>query len=308
MIKVNKIPSGLNAVIGCFIVCGGLLLLWAGSKLEIIWSLPLGIIFSFLMLTNYALMHEAAHDIFHSHAKINHLGGVILSWLFPMSFTVFKVSHIVHHCCNRTDHEMFDCYYEKDSRLIKYIQWYGLLTGLWWILIPIGNVLLAIHPAILKTRPFRQARSTSRVFDNYDSQLTRQLRLEILSGFVFWVCASILLSLKWESVLIFYGFFAFNWSTRQYVTHAFTVREVINGALNLSVSRPMQWILLQGQWDLVHHQHPQVSWLRLPNFADQTASPVSYLKQYLKLWAGPRLCTESAPGILPQTEYQRMQE
>lgn len=308
MKQANQIPGRLNSIIGVFVFSGSLLLLWAGSKLEIIWSVPLGITFSFLMLTNYALMHEATHGIFHADANVNHLGGVVLSWLFPMSFTVFKVSHIVHHCCNRTDHEMFDYYYEKDWKIIKYIQWYGLLTGLWWILIPIGNLLLAIHPGILKTKPFRNARSTSRVFDNYDRKLTRQLRLEVLSGIVFWMCVSALLALRWETVLIFYAFFALNWSTRQYVTHAFTVREVVNGALNLSVSKPMQWILLQGQWDLVHHQYPRVSWLQLPDFAEQTAPPVSYLKQYLSLWSGPRLCTESAPVILPQTDYQMMQE
>ncbi|HFD13088.1 MAG TPA: fatty acid desaturase [Crenotrichaceae bacterium] len=307
MKQASEIPGRLNCVLGTFVFGGGLLLLWGGSRVELVWSIPLGIVFSFLMLTNYALMHEAAHNVFHHRSIVNHLYGVVLGWLFPMSFTVFKVSHVVHHCYNRSDHEMFDYYYENDWKIIKYIQWYGLLTGLWWILIPIGNVLLAIHPAILKTRPFRNARSTSRVFDNYDCELTRRLRLEILSGILFWTGASMLLALRWETVLIYYGFFAFNWSTRQYVTHAFTVRDVTNGALNLSVSKPMQWILLQGQWDLVHHQHPHVSWIRLPDLSQHSEPPRSYLKQYLSLWAGPRLCKEPAPEILPQSDYQLMQ-
>jgi fatty acid desaturase len=302
----NKTPGNLNVAISIFVFCCVLLLLWIGSRVELIWSIPLGIVFSFIMLTNYALMHDAAHEVFHNDGKINHLFGVVLSWLFPMSFTIFKVSHVVHHCCNRTDHEMFDYYYENDLKIVKYIQWYGLLTGLWWILIPIGNLLLAIHPGILKTRPFRNARSTAVVFDNYDRKLTRRLRMEIVSGILFWFSANLLLSLKWETVLIFYGFFAFNWSTRQYVTHAFTVRDVTKGALNLSIAKPMQWILLQGHWDLVHHQHPHVSWIHLPTFSEQTEKPRSYLKQYLGLWLGPRLCTETAPDILPQTDYQVM--
>ena len=107
--------------------------------------------------------------------------------------------------------------------------------------------------------------------------------------------------------MIFYAFFAFNWSTRQYVTHAFTVRDVKNGALNLSVSRPMAWILLQGQWDLVHHQHPHVSWMYLPLLGRSSKKPVSYLKQYLKLWGGPKPCTERGPEILPQEVYKVME-
>ena len=303
----HKIPSRTNIIIatGVFLVAIGLL--WIASQLELAWSIPLGIAFSFILLTNYALMHEATHGVLHENSRVNWLAGMVLSWLFPMSFTVFKVSHVVHHCCNRTDHEMFDCYYENDLKSIKYIQWYGLLTGLWWILIPIGNLLLAIHPGLLRTRPFRNARSTAVVFDDYDQRLTRKLRFEVVMAIIFWVSVINLLSVRWESIAIFYALFAFNWSTRQYVTHAFTTRDVKNGALNLYVSKPMSWLLLQGQWDLVHHQHPHVSWIHLPKLGNNSKKPVSYLKQYLNLWKGPRPCTEPGPEILPHKDYQVMQ-
>ena len=289
---------------GVVIAAIGLLVL--GSRLDIMWSLPLGILFSFVLLTNYALMHEAAHGVLHHHARYNWLSGMILSWLFPMSFTVFRVSHVVHHCCNRTDHEMFDCYYERDFKPVKFVQWYGLLLGLWWPLIPVGNMLLAIHPGILRTRPFRSARSTSVVFNDYDRGLTRLLRMEVLLALVFWFSIINLFALRWETILIFYLCFAVNWSTRQYVTHAFTVRDVKNGALNLEVSRPMSWILLQGQWDLVHHQHPHISWIHLPALGESSAQPISYWKQYIRLWKGPRPCNEPGPAMLPQQEYQVM--
>ena len=106
---------------------------------------------------------------------------------------------------------------------------------------------------------------------------------------------------------MFYAFFAFNWSTRQYVTHAFTVREVRDGALNLKVSRPLGWILLQGQWDLVHHQHPHVPWIHLQKLATDSQAPVSYVRQYLKLWKGPRLNTVPGPAILPKEDYRVME-
>jgi len=303
----HKIPSFINVVIASGVFLLAIILLWVGSRVDLLWSIPLGILFSFILLTNYALMHDATHDVLHENSTVNWLFGMVLSWLFPMSFTVFKVSHVVHHCCNRTDHEMFDCYYDGDSKLIKYIQWYGLLLGLWWSLIPLGNLLLAIHPGVLRTKPFRKARSTAVVFDNYDNRLTWKLRFEVLMAIVFWIAIVNVLSLNWQSILIFYAFFAFNWSTRQYVTHAFTIRDVKNGALNLSVSRLMSWILLQGQWDLVHHQHPHVSWIHLPSLGKTSAKPESYMKQYIRLWKGPRPCKEPGPEILPQTDYQGMQ-
>ena len=302
-----SIPSRINVMLAAGVMLLAVVLLWLGSSLTLIWSLPLGVVFSFLLLTNYALMHEASHDVLHHNGKVNWFMAMVLSWLFPMSFTVFKVSHVVHHCCNRTDHEMFDCYYEKDFKPVKYIQWYGLLLGLWWPLIPIGNLLLAVHPGLLRSKPFRRARSTAVVFDDYDKTLTRRLRLEVLSGVMFWFVLVFGLQLRWETLAIYYACFAFNWSTRQYVTHAFTVRDVKNGALNLSVSRPMSWVLLQGQWDLVHHQHPHVPWIHLPVLGRGSRPPVSYLKQYISLWKGPRLCTEPAPSILPKEDYKVMQ-
>lgn len=301
-----KIPSRTNMIIATVVFLVAIGLLGLAAQLELVWSIPLGIVFSFILLTNYALMHEATHGVLHEIPKVNWLAGMIISWLFPMSFTVFKVSHVVHHRCNRTDHEMFDCYYEKDLKSIKYIQWYGLLTGLWWILIPMGNLLLAIHPGILRTKPFRNARSTAVVFDDYDQHLTLKLRFETVMAIVFWLSVISLLSVRWETLAIFYAFFAFNWSTRQYVTHAFTTRDVKNGALNLTVSKPMSWLLLQGQWDLVHHQHPHVSWIHLQELSKSSKKPVSYLKQYLRLWKGPIPCTEPAPDILPNKDYQVM--
>jgi hypothetical protein len=100
------------------------------------------------------------------------------------------------------------------------------------------------------------------------------------------------------NTLILYSCFAFNWSTRQYVGHAFTRRDVIEGAWNLRHNRLMTWVLLHGEWDLNHHRRPDVSWYYLPRLASPDEPRRSYLRQYWRLWLGPRPATEPAPESL----------
>jgi len=304
--KQFPIPDRLNITLVFAVMAFAIGLLWVGTKTNGLWIIVPAIIYSFLLLTNYALIHEGTHGVLHSNQKINYLLGTIISWLFPISFTVLKVTHIVHHCCNRTDHEMFDYYYQGDSRIIKYIQWYGLLLGLWWFLIPIGTLLLAIAPRLLISTPFRKARSTAVLFDDFDQREIWRIRLEVAGGIIFWIALYHFLQLDWEILLAFYICVAFNWSTRQYVTHAFTPRDVRNGALNLTVSRPMGLLLLNGHWDLVHHQHPHVPWYYLDRLAKESQAPVSYWRQYFRLWRGPRLCNQKGPDALPKSVYQGM--
>lgn len=302
----DGIPQKLNLAIAAAIYAAAIALLWLGSQLGWLGTVAVGVVFSFVLLTNYALMHEATHDMLHGNARVNWATGMLLGWLFPMSFTVLHVTHIVHHCCNRTDHEMFDCYYDGDSRFLKYGQWYGLLLGLWWPLIPIGTVLLAVVPGALRSMPFRRARSTAVLFDDFGVREMWKIRIEVVLGVLFWFALFKILQLDWRSTLLMYACFGINWSTRQYVTHAFTVRDVKNGALNLKVSRPMQWILLNGHWDLVHHQHPHLPWTLLPEAGRDSAPATGYWKQYFRLWRGPRRCEGPGPEILPKQLYEEM--
>lgn len=300
------IPGRLNLGIAAAVIALALGLLWLGARMSPMGIWVLGVVFSFVMLTNYALIHEATHDTFHGRSGANWLAGTVLSWFFPTAFTVLRVTHIVHHCCNRTDHEMFDYYYAGDNRLFKYIQWYGLLLGLWWPLIPTGTALLAAARWVTHTPPFKRARSTAVLFDGFGKRELRLIRLEVVSGIAFSALLFHVLSLSWQVVLIYYACFAVNWSTRQYVTHAFTPRSVREGALNLAVSRPLGWILLNGHWDLVHHQHPHVPWTCLALLGRASPPSVSYWRQYLRLWAGPQPCPEPGPDMLPQSAYRAM--
>ncbi|MDK2125820.1 fatty acid desaturase [Parachitinimonas caeni] len=275
-------------------------LLWLGSHLPLGGTLLCGLLMAFVLLTNYALMHEAAHRVLHGQRWLNDLLGSFAGMLFPMSFTLLRFGHAVHHCCNRTDHEMFDYYYPHDRLWLKYGQWYGLISGLYYPLVPLGSILLAVAPALLRSGPFRRARTTAVLFDDFGAPQIRRVRIEVVATAVFWWAMFAWLDLQWQSVLLMYACFGFNWATRQYVTHAFSRRDVMSGAWNMRVSRPMGWILLNGQWDLVHHQQPWLPWTELAKAGQNSEPPVSYWRHYFRQWLGPRPNTEPAPQPLPR--------
>jgi fatty acid desaturase len=293
-------PAALNILLLLAVQVFTLTVLWVVSRLDWIWAIPIGMAASFILLTNYALLHEAAHDNLHPDAGANRFWGTLSGWLFPVSFTFLQISHRVHHRNNRTDYEMFDYYYPGDNLLIKYAQWYSILIGIYPPIIPVGSILMAFTPWVYDAKPFANARSSAVLFAN--NQFLKpdiaKIRTEVIGGAIYWLLVWNLLSLNPLPVLIVYACFCFNWSTRQYVTHAFTPRDVIGGAFNLQVGRLTGWILLNGQWDQVHHKYPQTPWLYLPSHAGTTMEPVSYWRQYLKMWKGPRPNFDAAPRPL----------
>ncbi|WP_374114943.1 fatty acid desaturase [Thiolapillus sp.] len=119
----KNIPAALNLLVVASLIVTVLFLLWLASRLPLPASLVIGLLFAMLLLTNYQLIHEATHGLLHPSPGVNENVGMLLSWLFPVSFTLMKVTHIVHHCCNRSDHEMFDCYYPGDSRILCCQPW-----------------------------------------------------------------------------------------------------------------------------------------------------------------------------------------
>ncbi len=295
------IPNRLNVCLVAIVYVAAIGLLWAGSHVESWYAVAsLGIAFSYVLLTNYALLHEATHNNLHASSRWNHVLGVLTGWLFPVPFSMIHVTHQGHHLRNRTDHEMFDLYYPGDNRFLKYGQWYSILCELFWPIVPIGGLLAAFWPGLLTSRPFQKARSSNYLLGDVTGGDLRALRLEVLLNVVFFVVLFRLLDLRWQNTLVLYACFAFNWSTRQYVGHAFTRRDVIEGASNLRHNRLMSWILLHGEYDLNHHRRPDLSWYYLPGLSRPGEERPGYIRQYWRLWRGPRPNTEPAPEVLQQ--------
>jgi fatty acid desaturase len=294
------IPHRLNCVLVLVVCSSAVGLLWLGSWFDRWYAiLAVGVAFSYLLLTDYALLHEAAHHMLHPHRTTNRVLGTAAGLFFPCPFSMIEAMHQGHHLRNRTDHEMFDLYYPTDNRLVRFVQWYGILCGLFWPFVPLGAVLFAACPRLLRSKVFRQARSSSYLLGDVRGSALGAIRAEVALTIALFAALFWLLDLKWPNVLLMYACFAFNWSTRQYVGHAFSKRDVIEGAYNLRHNRLMSWILLNGNWDLNHHRHPEASWYYLPRVS-QPGDPTrpGYVRQYWRLWRGPRLNTEPAPEAL----------
>jgi fatty acid desaturase len=292
------IPNRLNLVLVALVFSCGVALLWLGSQAGPWYLVVLvGVVFSYLMLTNYALLHEAAHGNLHSGARVNYLLGVVTGLLFPIPFRLMRTTHQNHHHHNRTDHEMFDLYYPSDNRVLKWSQWYCLLCGLFWPLVPLGAVIFALFPGLLRWQVFKKADPARGVaiVANLERAAIRAMRLELLLIVAFFCCLFWLFDLRWLNTLILYACFSFNWSTRQYVGHAFSRRDVVEGAWNLCHYPWMSWLLLHGEWDLNHHRRPDVPWYYLPCLSLPDEPRMAYWKQYWRQWLGPRPCQEAEP-------------
>lgn len=290
------VPNVLNIALVFLDVAGAVLLLWLASWLDSAWAIfGIGIVFSYLMLTNYALLHEATHHNLHSRPAWNYCLGVVAGVFFLAPFSMIRVTHQGHHQRNRTDAEMFDLYYAADSFFLKCCQWYGTLAGLFWPCIPVCALLFAVCPRTIGLQLFSGPPFGNANVKDITPRDLRRIRLEILLTLAVFTLLLWLCQWRWLGFLILYACFSLNWSTRQYVGHAFSKRDVVEGAWNLRHNRLMSMILLHGEWDLTHHRHPEVSWYYLPGLAAPDEPRLGYIKQYWRQWLGPRLATEPPP-------------
>src|SRR6185295_19033194 len=90
----------------------------------------------------YSSLHEAEHGILLPSRIWNNSLGAFLGMFFPAPFHLLRQSHLGHHYRNRSDDEAFDLYFEGDNPIWKWLQLYGILTGLFWLTIALSNILL----------------------------------------------------------------------------------------------------------------------------------------------------------------------
>jgi len=294
--KELPIPGALNLALAVAAPAAALgLLVFASRTPSWGWRIAAAVAFSYVNNTIFSLLHEAVHSHLHANRTVNEWAGRFLAAFFPTGLGFQRICHLGHHRRNRTDEEVFDYILPGENRTVKTIQWYGILTGLYWLIPPLGCLLYLLWPGFFRlperlrtSRYFRQT-STGAMLSGFADAPEGTIRLEILLSCALQAAFIWALGLTPAGWLTCYAAFGINWSSLQYADHAFTERDVHDGAWNLRVNRLVQYLFLNYHHHKAHHQNPQVPWLHLPKLVDDSEERPRFLKIWLRMWRGPRI-------------------
>ena len=254
------------------------------------WSLVLlCCVFSLAMNSVYSTIHEAHHRILFPNVRVNDAVGVLLALFFPAPFHLLRQGHLGHHRKNRSDDEAFDLYFDYDNKLLKHLAWYGILTGLYWVMVACSSVVILFAPFVLRPSLWRWDRTSEVFLRHFDPTTFPIMRLEaalivVMHGSILYVTG-----FPWFNYLVMYYSFGLLWSSLQYVHHYQAERDVRNGAYNLKTVEVFDVLLLNHNWHKTHHQHPCVPWRYLREVARECDTQSESLwKAYLRMWKGPQ--------------------
>jgi len=287
------IPAKTNLAIACLQLVALPSILWAAGRVDHVWALVLlSLAYAVVMNSAYAMLHEAEHNLLHPQPALNQALGVLLALFFPAPFHLIRQGHIGHHVRNRSDDEAFDLYFEGENRFWKYLQLYGTLTGLWWVLICAANFIAVFNPALLAARRARFDRTTEAFLESLNPKYEWLVRIEALAAIALHAAMIYAWSIPVAHYLAVMFGFGFTWSAMQYAHHYGTVRDVRRGAMNLKTFPLLDLVWLNHNWHLNHHLHPTVPWIHLPRLSDAREIRGSLHAAYLREWRGPRFSTE----------------
>lgn len=295
----EPVPAGLNLVLCAAAAAGAAALLRAASRADspaVLAACAAG--FAFFNNTVFSLLHEAVHGILHPDRRVNDALGRLLAGFFPTAFALQRAFHLGHHRRNRTAAELFDYLRPGESRWLKAAQWYGLLTGAYWLAPPLSSLLVALWPGALRAAARRDgwARQTSAAAmaagaaEVPASAARRDALAAAFVQAVLWFGLG-LTPAGWAAC---YAAFALQWSALQYADHAFSELDARGGAWDLRVDPLTRVFFLNYHHHRAHHLSPQTPWLHLPARVDHGRPRPSWLGVYLAMWAGPRPLPEGA--------------
>lgn len=305
------IPAHLNLLLLALAIGASATTLAVASHAGSLWlMLAAAIAFSFVNNTIFSLLHEAVHGIFHPNRRVNLWAGRLAAAFFPTSFSVQRAFHLTHHQYNRTPDEQFDLIRPGDNKLLKYLQWYSILSGLYGLSPSLFCVLYALSPRLFKLRVWARKdtgighqTSAAIYFGAVEKVPLRIVRAEVLLAFAVQAALGWLLGLDPGAWLLCHLCFAFNWSALQYADHAFSPLDPQEGAWNLKVNPVVRLIFLNYHHHLAHHEAPHVPWIHLPKLVRPDRPQPAFWRIYLRMWLGPRRI--ESPGAHMDFAQQR---
>jgi hypothetical protein len=194
---------------------------------------------------------------------------------------------------NRSDDEAFDFYFEEDHRVWRILVLYGILTGFYWLVVVLSNVVFLFCPFALKKKYWEIDRPSAAFLESLNPRYRRWIQGECAAALLLHSAIIYSAGIPLGNYLSIYAGFGLMWSAMQYVHHYGAERHVTRGARNLWLWAPIDWLWLNHNWHLTHHQHPTVSWLFLPRIGATEDPERGFLPwAYLKMWRGPRRTNE----------------
>ena len=314
---VNPIPADKIAVTqnaNVAVMAGAILMccacMWVVSHTS---SLPLAMVaaigFGLFNNTLFSLMHEAVHGMFHGKRSVNEFAGFVAAAFFPTIFPIQRLSHMTHHKNNRSSVERFDYYEADDFHFLKVAQWYSILTGLYWLFIPVFATVYALFGNLI---PWQKLVATDGTLGRQTSAKPyfESLQLipmwQIRMGFALTLCVQALMI--WGLDLSLWGWaacyvaFGLMWSSLQYADHAFSPLDNIKGTWNLRVNGLVRLAYLNYHFHQCHHRDITIPWRFLPEAERPDDRSIAFKDMLYFMWSGPRL----TPGaVIPEHVSRR---
>jgi fatty acid desaturase len=288
------IPARLNLLIAASQAAAMLLIFYGASRA----STPLQVLLLALAAavvgnSIYSIIHEAEHRMLHPNPRVNDAVGTLMAQFFPAPYHLIRHGHLCHHRFNRSDHEAFDLYFAGDIPLVKWLKFYGIITGIYWITVVLANVAVLVCPFLLKRKYFEFDQPIAEFVDSLDARQWRLIQLEALLAIALHLLIIVGFGIPLLTYFLIYFGFGFSWSAMQYVHHFGTTRHVLQGTRNLWLFAPIDALWLHHNWHLTHHQQPTVPWIYLPRLGQEQDPRRDFLIwHYLRMWRGPRYTDE----------------
>ena len=296
------LPETLNVLLAIGGFVGWFACLYVASHGPWWAVLASSVVFAVVNQQLYALQHEALHGLFHRRHWLNESAGILLAASTPIGFSMQRAFHLKHHRGNRSDEECFDLVLPGDRRWAKRLQFFGILSGEFWLHLPLVSLLWLFFPWILQAswlRDRQQQTVRNHGADAFLAALERlppwRSRLEIVAQIMFLATACWLGSFTVVGCVACYAAFAFVWGGLQYATHAYSIRHVREGAWDLQAPRWVSACMCHYFLHRTHHRHPAIPWTHLPQFAQSDGQP-TVVAQWWRMWrTGPIESQELAP-------------
>jgi fatty acid desaturase len=165
-------------------------------------------------------------------------------------------------------------------------------------MVVLSNFVVVFFPFLLKPKLWKFDRPSTAFMDSLNPNYHWKIRLEGLAAITTHAAIVWFLQVPILSYAMIYFAFGFSWSAMQYVHHFGTERHVLRGTRNLWLFGPVDLIWLHHNWHAVHHHHPTLPWIYLPQVAREEADEEAddgrefLLWHYLRMWRGPRHTSE----------------